>query len=70
VIYYWISASVVHIFVLFLSGMSVVRPTARGLVERLEKYWRFANPGFNWIIPIIGKMYRINITEIMVDAEP
>jgi regulator of protease activity HflC (stomatin/prohibitin superfamily) len=48
----------------------VVRPTSRGLVERLGKYRRFANPGFNWIIPIIDRMYRINITEVMVNAEP
>jgi regulator of protease activity HflC (stomatin/prohibitin superfamily) len=68
--YYWISAGIVLIFVLFLSGMRVVRPTTRGLVERLGKYRRFANPGFNWIIPIIDRMYRINITEVMVNAEP
>jgi len=68
--YYWISAGIVIIFVLFLSGMRVVRPTTRGLVERLGKYRRFANPGFNWIIPIIDRMYRINITEVMVNAEP
>jgi regulator of protease activity HflC (stomatin/prohibitin superfamily) len=47
-----------------------VRPTHRGLVERLGKYHRFAHPGFNWIIPVIDKIYRINITEQMVDAEP
>ena len=70
VVYYWISAGIVIIFVLFLSGMRVVRPTTRGLVERLGKYRRFANPGFNWIIPIIDRMYRINITEVMVNAEP
>lgn len=68
--YYWISAGIVLILVLFLSGMRVVRPTSRGLVERLGKYRRFANPGFNWIIPIIDRMYRINITEVMVNAEP
>jgi regulator of protease activity HflC (stomatin/prohibitin superfamily) len=56
--------------VLFLIGIRVVRPTTRGLVERLGKYRRFANPGFNWIIPIIDRMYRINITEVMVNAEP
>jgi regulator of protease activity HflC (stomatin/prohibitin superfamily) len=39
-------------------------------VERLGKYRRFANPGFNWIVPIIDRMYRINITEVMVNAEP
>jgi regulator of protease activity HflC (stomatin/prohibitin superfamily) len=69
-VYYWISAGIVLILVLFLSGMRVVRPTSRGLVERLGKYRRFANPGFNWIIPIIDRMYRINITEVMVNAEP
>jgi len=69
-VYYWISAGIVFILVLFLSGMRVVRPTSRGLVERLGKYRRFANPGFNWIIPIIDRMYRINITEVMVNAEP
>jgi regulator of protease activity HflC (stomatin/prohibitin superfamily) len=27
-------------------------------------------PGFHWIIPGIEKMYRVNITEVMVDAQP
>jgi regulator of protease activity HflC (stomatin/prohibitin superfamily) len=39
-------------------------------VERLGKYRRFANPGFNWIIPIVDRLFRINITEVMVNAEP
>jgi regulator of protease activity HflC (stomatin/prohibitin superfamily) len=58
------------VVLLFLSGIRIVRPTNRGLVERLGKYRRFAMPGFNWIIPLIDKMYRVNITEGMVDAEP
>lgn len=53
----------------FLSGIRIVRPTDRGLIERLGKYNRFANPGFHWIIPVIEKMYQINITEQMVNAE-
>jgi regulator of protease activity HflC (stomatin/prohibitin superfamily) len=53
-----------------LSGVRIVRPTHRGLIERLGKYQRFANPGFHWIIPVIDKLYRMNITEQMVDAEP
>ena len=55
---------------LFLLGMRIVRPTERGLVERLGKYHKFAQPGFHWIIPVIDKMFKINITEIMVDAQP
>ena len=57
------------IFFFFL-GIRIVRPTTRGLIERLGKYHHFANPGFNWIIPFIDKMYMVNITEQMVDAEP
>jgi regulator of protease activity HflC (stomatin/prohibitin superfamily) len=55
---------------LFFSGIRIVRPTNRALVERLGKYHRFATPGFNWVIPVIDKMYKINITEKMINAEP
>jgi len=51
-------------------GIRIVRPTERALIERLGKYFKFANPGFHWIIPIIDKMYLVNITEQMVNAEP
>jgi len=59
----------VAIFIFFV-GIKIVRPTRRGLIERLGKYNRFANSGFNWVIPVIEKMYQVNITEQMVDAEP
>jgi regulator of protease activity HflC (stomatin/prohibitin superfamily) len=68
--YYWISVAIVVVVVIFLSGIRVVRPTTRGLVERLGKYRRFANPGFNWVMPIIDRLFKINITEVMVNAEP
>jgi regulator of protease activity HflC (stomatin/prohibitin superfamily) len=58
------------VLLFFLFGTRIVRPTHRGLVERLGKYSRFAEPGFHWIIPGIHKMYKVNITEQMVDAEP
>ncbi len=55
---------------LFLLGIRIVRPTHRGLIERLGKYNRFAVPGFNWVFPIIENLYQVNTTEQMVDAEP
>jgi regulator of protease activity HflC (stomatin/prohibitin superfamily) len=58
------------ILLVFLSGIRIVRPTSRGLVERLGRYRHLANPGFNWIIPVIDRLYLINITEMMVDAQP
>ena len=47
----------------FLLGIRIVRPTHRGLIERLGKYRRPAKPGFNWIIPVVDRMIRVNITE-------
>jgi regulator of protease activity HflC (stomatin/prohibitin superfamily) len=55
---------------IFFAGVRVVRPTSRGLVERLGKYRHLAMPGFNWIIPLIDRMYLVNVTEVMVNAEP
>lgn len=55
---------------IFFSGIRIIRPTQRGLVERFGKYKKFGNPGFHWIIPVIDRMFLINITEQMVDAEP
>lgn len=61
----------IPVLVFFLAaGIRIVRPTQRGLIERLGKYYKFANPGFHWIIPIIDKIYIVNVTEQMVDAEP
>jgi regulator of protease activity HflC (stomatin/prohibitin superfamily) len=64
----WILGGVIFLF--FLTGMRIVRPTRRGLVERLGKYHHFANPGFHWLIPVVDKMYQVNITEQLVNADP
>lgn len=66
-IYFYLAVAVVF---LFFAGIRIVRPTHRALIERLGKYHNFAQPGFHWIIPVIDKMYQVNITESMVDAEP
>jgi regulator of protease activity HflC (stomatin/prohibitin superfamily) len=60
----------VIVIFLFLTGIKIVRPTRRGLVERLGKYNHFANPGFHWLIPIVDKMYQVNTTEQLVNADP
>jgi regulator of protease activity HflC (stomatin/prohibitin superfamily) len=65
---YWIIA--LAVILIFFWGIRIVRPTHRALIERLGKYHHFGNPGFHWIIPVIDKLYRVNVTEQMVDAEP
>ena len=66
----YITIIVVVCLIFILLGFKVVRPTHRALIERLGKYHHFANPGLHWIIPVIDRMYRVNVTEQMVDAEP
>jgi regulator of protease activity HflC (stomatin/prohibitin superfamily) len=66
-IYLYVSIFVIFVF---LVGIKIIRPTERGLIERLGKYYKFANPGFHWIIPVIDKMYIVNVTEQMVNADP
>ena len=61
---------IILFLMIFFSGIRIIRPTQRGIKERLGRYSKYCRPGFNWIIPIIDKMYKINITEQMVDAEP
>lgn len=67
---FFIFALVVLVVIFFFSGVRIIRPTHRGLIEVLGKYRRFAQPGFHWVFPVITKMYQINTTEQMVDAEP
>jgi len=67
---YWVLGSVSAVLIVFLIGVRIVRPTQRGLIERFGKYRRLAMPGFNWVVPVADRMFRINITEMMVNAEP
>lgn len=50
------------------SGLRIVRPTHRAVVERLGKYNRYQNPGIIWIMPFVEKQISINITEQMTEA--
>ena len=64
---FWLGAGVIGFFV---AGIRIVRPTHRAVIERLGRYNRFGKLGFNWVFPLVEKMYQQNVTEQMVDAEP
>ncbi|TFH24172.1 MAG: SPFH/Band 7/PHB domain protein [Bacteroidia bacterium] len=61
---------IIPVLVILLAGIRIVRPTQRGLMERLGKYNSLASPGFHWIIPLVDRLFMVNVTEQMVDAEP
>ena len=60
---------IIPVLLFFFAGVRILRPTHRGLIERLGKYSGYAAPGFNWVFPFISKMYQVNVTEQMVDAQ-
>ena len=61
---------VIFVLVIFGLGIKIVRPVEVGVVEFLGKYSKTAVAGFNWILPGLFRMYRINITERRVDIDP
>jgi len=65
-----IVVAVVVVLFLLAAGIRIVRPTNRGLVERLGKYNRYADPGFHLIIPLVERMFRVDIREMLVEAQP
>ncbi len=56
--------------IIFFAGFRTVRPVERGVIERFGKYTRTKEAGLTWIIPSFEKMYKVNITEQMVDVPP
>jgi len=60
---------VLFLFIFLALGIKIVRPVEVGVVEFLGRYTRTAGSGFNWIFPVLYRMYRINITERRVDID-
>ena len=65
-----IVVAVVVVLILLATGVRIVRPTHRGLIERFGKYNRYAGPGFHLIIPLVERMFRVDIREMLVEAQP
>ena len=59
----------VFVIIFIASGLKIVRQTDRAVVERFGKYKRFQNSGITWIIPFVEKLYKINITEQLVNVQ-
>ncbi len=52
------------------SSIKIVSPYEKGVVERLGRYIRTANPGLTIIVPFIDKMRKIDMREQVVDVPP
>lgn len=62
-----VNTVIVALIAVFFLGIRIVKPTHRGVIERLGKYNRFLRVGFNWVIPIIESTRSRNVTERMTN---
>jgi len=58
------------VVVFLVLSMKIIRPLERGIIERLGKYHKLAEPGLHFIIPFVDKIVKINITERIADVKP
>ena len=58
------------VFIVAATGIKVIRPWQKGLIERLGKYQRTADSGLTIIIPFLERMIKIDMREQVVDVPP
>jgi len=61
---------VIVVFVIAATGIKIIRPWEKGLIERLGKYQRTADSGLTIIIPFLEKMIKVDMREQVVDVPP
>ena len=58
------------LFVVAATGLKIVRPYEKGLVERLGRYRETLDPGLRWIIPFVERLIKVDMREQVVDVPP
>ncbi len=65
---------IVVLFIFFLiiaiKGIKIVAPYQKGVVERLGRYHRTADPGLTMILPFFDKIRKVDMRERVVDVPP
>jgi len=60
----------VVVFVIAMTGLRIVRPWEKGLIERMGKYQRTVGSGLTLIVPFIERMSKVDMREQVVDVPP
>ena len=60
----------VVVFIIAATGIKIVRPWEKGLIERLGKYQRTADSGLTVIIPFLEKIKKVDMREQVHDVPP
>lgn len=60
----------VVVFIIAITGIRIVKPYERGLIERLGRYQRTVGSGLRFIVPFIDRMLKVDMREQVVDVPP
>ncbi|MEJ2722489.1 MAG: SPFH domain-containing protein, partial [bacterium] len=58
------------VFVFAATGLRIVRPWEKGLIERLGKYQRTVDSGLTLIVPFLERIIKVDMREQVVDVPP
>ena len=58
------------VFIIMATGIRIVRPWEKGLIERLGRYTRTVDSGLTIVIPFLETMRKIDMREQVVDVPP
>ncbi len=59
----------VALFIVF-NSIRIIPPYQRGVIERLGRFHRTADPGLNLLLPVMDRMQRVDMREQVVDVPP
>lgn len=58
------------VFLMAAMGIRIVSPYEKGVIERLGRYLRTAQPGLQFLIPFVDSMRKVDMREQVVDVQP
>ncbi|MFN3335444.1 MAG: SPFH domain-containing protein [Caldilinea sp.] len=58
------------VFLLAAMSIRIVSPYEKGVIERLGRYLRTAQPGLQFIIPFVDTLRKVDMREQVVDVQP
>ena len=58
------------LFAFAASGIKIVRPFQKGIVEQLGRYKATVDPGLKLIIPVVQSLVRVDMREQVIDVPP
>ncbi|SHH16636.1 SPFH domain-containing protein [Thermosipho atlanticus] len=61
---------ILFLLILAASGIRIVRPYERGLVERLGKFRKEVKAGIHFIVPFFDRMQKVDLREHVIDVPP